>query len=224
MSVRNHVIITGTGRSGTTFLVELLTNLGLETGFSIDEIASKKSRQARAGLEYDVRQDDCPFIVKNPKFCDYAEEVIRRDDIVIEHIFVPVRDLHAAAESRRHVVKIRLSDMPFLKRLKHRVWPRKFDGGLWSTDSVRPGSQEKILQEKIYKLILATSNTVLPITFMRYPKITKDCPYLFEKLKPVLGDISYEYFCSAFSKTVRPELVNSFNDNDKAATVLVVGS
>ena len=90
MSVRNHVIITGTGRSGTTFLVDLLTNLGLETGFSIEEIASKKSRQARAGLEYDVRQDDSPFIVKNPKFCDYAEEVFRRDDIVIEHIFVPV--------------------------------------------------------------------------------------------------------------------------------------
>jgi hypothetical protein len=100
MSPRHHVVITGTGRAGTTFLVELLTCLGLDTGFSADSVGQKKDRHGRAGLEHDIRESNCPFLVKSPWFCDYAEEVICRDDILIEHIFIPIRDLNAAAESR----------------------------------------------------------------------------------------------------------------------------
>ena len=214
MSSRNHVVITGTGRSGTTFLVELLTHIGLETGFSADDIVSKKFKEARAGLEYDIRRKDCPFIVKSPCFCDYAEDVICRDDIVIEHVFIPVRDLNAAAESRRHVLKTNVSNLHFVERLKHMFRPRKFPGGLWHTRSSKPGKQEEILLRQIYKLMLAISDTTLPVTFIRYPRIVKDCPYLFEKLKPILRDITYESFCAMFSKAVRPELVHSFNKND----------
>ena len=214
MSSRNHVVITGTGRSGTTFLVELLTHLGLETGFTADNIVSNKYEEGRAGLEYDIRRKDCPFIVKTPLFCDYAEEVICRDDIVIEHIFIPVRDLNAAAESRRHVVKTNVSNLPFVSRLMHMIKPQEFAGGLWHTRSSKQGEQEEILLRQIYKLMLAISDATLPVTFMRYPRIVKDCPYLFEKLKPILGDITYESFYSAFSKTVRPELIHSFNKND----------
>ncbi len=214
MSSRNHVVITGTGRAGTTFLVELLTYLGLETGFSADDIVSKKNKVARAGLETDLRRKDCPFIVKDPWFCDYAEEVICRDDIVIEHIFIPVRDLAAAAESRRYVTKAGISNMSFTKRLKHMIRPKRFRGGLWYSQSSEPGKQEEILLMQIYKLILAISDTTIPVTFLCYPRIVKDCPYLFDKLKPILKDITYESFCSVFSKAVRPELVHSFNIND----------
>ncbi len=42
MSPRHHVVITGTGRTETTFLVELFTHLGLETGFSKDNVTNKK--------------------------------------------------------------------------------------------------------------------------------------------------------------------------------------
>ena len=34
---RRHLVITGVGRSGTTFLVELLTGLGLDTGFHVTQ-------------------------------------------------------------------------------------------------------------------------------------------------------------------------------------------
>ena len=60
---------------------------------------AKLFENARAGLEQDVRNGNAPYIIKSPWFCDYAEEVLKRDDIQIEHIFVPMRDLHAAAES-----------------------------------------------------------------------------------------------------------------------------
>lgn len=59
---RHHTIISGTGRAGTTFLVELLTQLGLDTqadklGYSIN---------AHAGLEADITLPNAPYIVKNP--------------------------------------------------------------------------------------------------------------------------------------------------------------
>jgi hypothetical protein len=214
MLSRKHIVITGTGRCGTTFLVELLTYIGLETGFSAEDIVSKKHKEARAGLEHDIRSKDCPFIVKSPWFCDYAKEVIAREDIVIEHIFIPIRDLNAAAESRRHVENAAVSNLSFLEKLKYMIKPKALAGGLWHTSSTKPGKQEEILMRQIYKLMLAISETSLPVTFMRYPRIVKDCPYLFEKLKPILGGINYKSFFEVFSKTVRPKLIHSFNEND----------
>jgi hypothetical protein len=217
MPLRRHVVITGTGRAGTTFLVELLTHLGLDTGFNAESLKSGKYEIARAGLEHDIRQDNCPFIVKSPWFCDYAEKILRRDDIAIEHVFILMRDLYAAAESRRHVVDANVSSLPFRKRLAHKIWPLKFAGGLWYTRSRRAGKQEKILLLKIYQLLLATSGRNVPVTLMRYPEIVDDCPYLYAKLKPLLRGISYASFASVFHKVARPELVHHFEEQDAAA-------
>ena len=56
MSCRKHVVITGTGRAGTTFLVELLTALGMDTGYDVDDLPTRKSTVARAGLEHEDRK------------------------------------------------------------------------------------------------------------------------------------------------------------------------
>lgn len=215
MSPRRHVVITGTGRAGTTFLVELLTHLGLDTGFSPQTIESRKYKEARAGLEHDIRWEECPYIVKKPRFCEYAAEVLRRDDMIIEHVFIPMRDLYSAAESRRFVEKSMHSQMSFSQRLAVAQSREPLPGGLWRTTSTEPGEQEGILLLKIYELLLALSDATVPITVMRYPRIVKDCPYLFEKLKPILRDITYESFAAVFARTARPELVHSFNENDR---------
>ncbi|MEQ9409320.1 MAG: hypothetical protein RIK87_16410 [Fuerstiella sp.] len=214
MSPRNHVIVTGTGRAGTSFLVELLTRLGQDTGFSANDLVSKKCRNARAGLEHDVRSSRCPYIVKSPQFCDHAEEVIRRDDIVIDHMFIPIRDLGAAAESRRHVERTASTDLPLVRRLIYRlgIWPPP--GGLWRTHSTVPGEQESVLSVQIYNLVLALADTSVPVTFLRYPRLVTDGPYLFSKLNPVLQNVSSETFASVFGGTSRPELVHQFNEHD----------
>jgi hypothetical protein len=214
--LKHHVIITGTGRTGTTFLVELLTNLGLDTGFSTKDIPFKKRKEARAGLEHDLRRKGraFPYIVKNPMFCDYAEEIICRDDIIIEHIFVPIRELHAAAESRRYVTKVNISNEPIWKRLKYTIRPKLYAGGLLHTRSMEPGKQEDILLKRLYKLMFVLSDKTIPITFMRYPRIVKDCRYLFSKLKPILKNITFKSFSEAFNKTVQPKLIHSFSKKD----------
>lgn len=217
---RHHVVITGTGRAGTTFLVELLFHLGLHTGYEADSIEQYKYPNARAGLEADIRELPCPYIVKSPWFCAYAEDVLRRKDIVIDHIFVPIRDLYAAAESRRHVSRMDAAGTSFLdyaKRLllpKSRFTQEEVPGGLYGTNSTEPGAQEEVLLMNLYTLMLAVSGSEVPITLLRYPQLTRDSEYLFRKLAPILGEIDYSHFQDIFRSVVRPDLVHSFGEND----------
>lgn len=209
-SVRKHVVISGTGRAGTTFLVALLTNLGLDTGFQSG--AFTLDENARAGLEYDVRDEQAPYIVKSPFFCDYAAEVLNTGDVRIDHLFLPLRDLHAAAESRRYVRRSAILKSGFRRRLQSWFKPVWVDGGLWHTD--RQYEQEQILLRQVYKLLLAVSETDVPVTLLRYPRLVKDSAYLYRKLSPLVETIAYERFLSVFEQTVRPDWMHSFNQND----------
>jgi len=207
---RKHVVITGTGRTGTTFLVQLLTSLGLDTGFSLDNMILDE--YAKAGLEHDIRDVNAPYIVKDPIFCYYADEVLRDESIVIEHVFVPVRDISAAAESRHHVTKLAIPWYRFDKRWLFRRNKLVVPGGLWITR--KKHDQEDILLRQFYKLIMDLSHSNISISFIAYPRLIKDKPYLYEKLKPIIGKIDYEEFSLSFDKTVRPDWAHRFSEND----------
>ena len=204
------MVITGTGRAGTTFLVQLLTNLGLETGFTPENMPLFEN--ARAGLEWDIKKDDAPYIVKNPSFGNYAEATLQREDIVIEHVFIPMRDLYGAAESRRFVVGTAISTSALLKRLKGKIKAPNVPGGLLDTKS--KSQQEEVLLRHLYKLILALSGALVPVTLLQYPRLVKDSAYLYKKLSPILGAIAYEQFLTAFKQTVRPDWVHSFSPGE----------
>ena len=95
---RHHIIISGTGRAGTTFLVQLLTELGLDTGFPKGQ---KIDQNSSAGLELDLRSARAPYIIKSPWLCDYLDEVLQGGELIIDCALIPMRDLYSAAESRR---------------------------------------------------------------------------------------------------------------------------
>ncbi len=206
-----HIVISGTGRCGTSFLVELLTHLGLDTGFPLEKIERRKSKVARAGLEKDIRKPGAPYIVKSPWFCDYVEEVLARDDIVIEHVFIPMRNLHAAAESRRFVTAATIKSMSLPKWLCFRLFPENVPGGI----TVESEQQEEELLRSIYRLTTALSKTMIPVTLMRFPQLVRDESYLFRKLEPVLGDTSFATFQSVFKSVARPDLVHTFCESDR---------
>ena len=199
---RHHVIISGTGRAGTSFLVQLLSELGLDTGFT--ETDSHINKNARAGLEHDIRNPASPYIVKSPWFCDYAEDVFKNPSIKIDHLFIPMRDASAAAKSRQYVVD---------SSKEENKKPSQVQGGFWHTD--KPGDQETILYKQLYKLVFAASDAMVPVTLMRYPRITNDSQYLFKKLLPILKNKSTDEFTNAFKKTVQPAWVHSFSEVDK---------
>ena len=185
---KKHVVITGTGRTGTTFIVKLLTYLGLDTGFSVDDTKTYINAAERCGLEFKAGiwdLADAPYIIKSPWFVDCAEALFAREDIQIERIFIPMRDLYAAAESRRYI-----------------------RGGLWKTD--KPDEQENVLLVNLYKLILAISNTDIPITLLQYPRLIRDSLYLYNKLETILNKVPYDEFKATFDEIYEPTWVHDF--------------
>lgn len=196
----HHCIISGTGRTGTSFLVQLLTRLGKDTGFQpgglvLDNIA-------KAGLEHDLRLAGCPYIVKSPWLCDYIDEVLGNRCIVIDRAYIPVRDLQAAAQSRVQVQQTSGGgalgiDVP---------------GGLWHTKE--PESQAAVLLGRFYNLVEKLSRADVPMVFMHYPRLVNDPEYLYRKLELLVGDVEFLRFQLAFQQTVRPQWIHKFTDAD----------
>ncbi len=211
---RAHVIITGTGRAGTTFLVRLLTHLGCDTGFDSRTMELLPATQAarigamnmfetaRAGLEMDVRSPVAPYIVKTPFFCDWAEEVLA-SNIRIDHAIVPVRRFAAAAASRAYVQTTSAGS-------GNRV--RKVPGGLWDVETA--DTQVDMLRLKFTRLIEALVRYDVPITFLAFPRLVRDPDYLHQKMRFLLKDIDVAAFRSAFASIVRPEWVHQFTADD----------
>jgi hypothetical protein len=164
----NHILITGTGRSGTTFLVQLLTLLGFDTGFTEKDFKTLIHPISLGGLEHDIRKPGPkPYIIKSPWICDYIDEVMLNKDITIDHIIIPIRNIEHAAESRRLVSQKNI-----------------MEGGLWDTKSQEENQQEIILMRKFYDLILRLSlGDGFPlITFLNFPELVKNYLYLWIKL------------------------------------------
>jgi hypothetical protein len=207
---RRHLVISGTGRAGTTFLVQLFTYLGFDTGYTPAKLAEHIDKRARAGLEHDIRKAGTPYVVKNPNLTEYVEEVLQRPDIIIDHVLIPMRDLHAAAQSRRLVQAKAKEEWPLHKRISRtlRRVHKHVNGGLTFTKD--QGEQEAVLLHQFYKLLLALSHKHIPVTLLQFPRIVTDCRFLFEKLAPLLGNIDYSDFEIVFRRVACPELVHSF--------------
>jgi hypothetical protein len=194
--IKHHLIISGTGRAGTTFLVQLFTVLGLDTGFS--DLQSAMYENCDAGMEKDIHLPDAPYIIKTPWLCDYLDEVLEAGNRVIDHAIVPVRDLYSAAQSRRDVSS----------RTDPALYPAGIPGGLWHTN--KPEQQEAVLTDELYKLIYTLARRDIPLTLLHFPKLIHDPDYLFRKLEFALPGIGKAEFLEAFQRVVKPELVHTF--------------
>ena len=197
---RDHVVITGTGRAGTTFLIQLLTHLGLDTGFDVN--ALELCPIPRAGLERDVRDANAPYIVKSPHFCDSADEVLA-SSVRIEHVIIPVRQFAAAAASRAHVQKLTTGDADGTETVP---------GGLWDTDKAR--DQAGLLRVKFTKLVEALVRHDIPMTFLWYPRLVRDPDYVYAKLNFLLGHVDLASFRVMFNGIVRPDWPHQFTEDD----------
>lgn len=190
---KHHMIISGTGRAGTTFLVQLLTELGFDTGFKKGKSVDPNSH---AGMELDIRDPNAPYVIKSPWLCDYLDDVLQNGDIVVDQALVPMRDLYSAAQSRREVTR------------KAQSGNSEVPGGLWHTKN--PEDQETILVTQFYKLFFALAKHNVPLVLLLFPRLVKDPEYLYQKIGFLLGDIKYDAFLEAFQSISRPELVHDF--------------
>jgi hypothetical protein len=191
-SPEHKVIITGTGRSGTTFLVRLLGALGLDTGISDGNYGKKYFENCHAGLEFNLLDEKTPYIVKNPALCDTLGPALATGRFVIDHAYIPIRELKSVAASRAAVGGA------------HGSKP----GGLWRT--AEPANQEAVMGEMLHTLMHTLAAHDIPHTFILFPRMVTDPAYTFRKLEFLMRGISPETFSGAFARTSDPSLVHKY--------------
>ncbi len=193
MRSQNKIVIAGTGRAGTTFLVQLLTELGLETGYDRDNWRGHYYEHCQAGLERDLTDADAPRIVKNPALTLALPELWREGKApAIEHVLIPIRDLQSAARSR---VRVGGDD-------------HEIPGGLWLT--TEPDRQAEALAVAFHEFLHAVAQEGVPFTLLAFPNFATDADYCFSRLRFLIAGTSREEFHQAFRRCARPELIHVY--------------
>lgn len=197
------ILITGPGRSGTTFLVQLLTRLGLDTGFTPYEEPYYDT--IRAGCEQRLPFDwlwpdeklrahfgTLPRVVKGPEWSFVIKELSRRGIVDFEHVIMPIRDFGEAAKSRVGV------------------------GLHWY--AIQTDDKEKQLEDQAIVLTIAAGAVVegcvlynIPLMLLNFPRIVEDSQYLYTKLKEAgVYKGGWGEFAPVFDELARPEQVQQW--------------
>jgi hypothetical protein len=192
-SPAHKVIITGTGRAGTTFLVRLLTELGLDTGYTRQDWPRDYFAHCDAGLEHDLAEPAAPYIVKNPALCEKLDSILADGCIVIDRAFIPIRELEAVASSRIRVGGANES----------------VPGGLLKNSD--PALQKGVLAEMFHQLVHTLVARDIPHTFLLFPRFACDADYAYMRLHSILGSMPLETFRKAFARVSNPALIHDFS-------------
>ena len=186
------LVITGTGRTGTTFLVQILTELGLDTGYTQAKLSDDYFEHCSAGLERDMLAEDSPYVVKNPAFCQTLPALLATGRFAVDHVLVPIRDLDDAAQSR-----IRIGgqdgDVP---------------GGLMGTSD--PAAQKGVLAERFHRLMHTLAANDIPCTLLHFPRFVLDADYAWSKLRFLTPGLERGAFDEAFQRVAHPELIDVY--------------
>ncbi len=169
------VLITGTGRSGTTFLIELLTLLDLDTGFQRVNYTQYIFPNCGSGMELDVTSPH--KFLKNPEFIRDIRNVL--NTTTIQSVIIPIRNYTESASSRAQHGKAQA-------------------GGLWGnvTDAI---SQEVFYYQIMAQYLVSMVRYDIATVFIDFDRMIANHMYLYMKLKHILpSSISLDHFERAF--------------------------
>jgi len=158
------ILITGTGRCGSSFLVHLLSALGQDTGYTEQQCKDELSNECRGGCEHTI---DKPFrILKNPEFSVNIESIIR--DNKIDHVIIPIREILKTALSREK------------NNDNHGGY-----GGFHPEHITTLRAQMDYNTMVVYSLIEQLTKHNIPFTTIHFPRMVEDSKYLRDKLLEV---------------------------------------
>lgn len=192
-----HLFITGSGRAGTTALVELLDACGLDTG--VDHLAYYS--QANAGYEQYPDGTPMPRVIKSPLLAVGLDGLLEQgfDASSIEAIVLPLRRIEDAAASRIDV-------------FEHHGLDAK--GGLWVgyygrvPVYTRPSAQRRMLAEAVCTLLMTAAEHGIPVITLNFPRFVSSGDYAWERLSPLLTTIDRDEFIAAHARTMKHSLVH----------------
>ena len=205
--MKHHLIIGGTGRAGTTFLVEYLAACGLETQLAKNRNPSY-DEAANAGLEdTPLGHPDLSYVVKSPWLYEYVGRLLADPDIAVDAVIVPMRGIVEAATSRV------VNEL----RARHTAAGLPADCGLWESWGATPGGivyslnpidQARLLALGFHELVHALVRHDVPLVLLDFPRFVEDADYLYGKLRPVLGErVERARALEAFRESAAPAKV-----------------
>lgn len=148
-----NILITGTGRAGTTFLMRLLTFLELDTGFTRDDMNDSIFRVSNSGLE---RDDLKHKYVKQMNFYHSIPALKDR----LECVWLPVRDVDATSKSRERLGFVA--------------------GGMWCARTLAEQRTQNI--QVIGTVLHDCTVHNVPLKVIDFKRMVTDCDYLFDTL------------------------------------------
>lgn len=170
------ILITGTGRCGTTFLIKLFSFLKFDTGYTKNNYNNFIYKNCNSGMERSYKENY--YILKNPTFITDIKKIINDKHIKIKFVIIPIRNLKKAAISR--------------------VKNDRNKGGLWNATNLQSQIQyyKDILTEYIFIMTQYDINTI----FINFEKMIIDKEYLYNKLQNILNEknIKFEYFSKIY--------------------------
>ena len=172
------VLITGTGRCGTTFLIKLFSFLEFNTGYDRSNYEFSIFPNCNSGMER--LYDDPYYVLKNPTFIVDIEKIVNDASVIVKRVIIPLRDLTAAAKSRAFY-----GEKP---------------GGLWN--AVDEASQIEFYKNILLNYIEISTKYDISTIFINYEKMIIDKVYLFRKLKNMLDEknIDFETFSRVYDE------------------------
>jgi hypothetical protein len=185
---RSHLLIAGTGRAGTSFLVRYLTQLGLDTTLSRRGQAGW-DEEAHAGLEelsVSAVSADLPYVIKSPWAYEVAQDMLADPALRLDAVVLPMRDIVEAAASRT-VLELRAmhEQAPWMADLSHswETWCHTAGGTVYS---LSPVDQARLLALGFHRLVDRLTASDVPMLFLTFPRFVEDPDYLYDRLQPVL--------------------------------------
>jgi len=185
---RRHLLIAGTGRAGTSFLVRFLAELGLETHISrFGE--DPWDDAAQAGLEdlpVAAGLENLPYIFKTPWAYQFIEQMLADSAIAFDAVIIPMRDLVEAAASRS-IVQLQAihGRAPWMAQMDN-TWEDWGDTAGGAVFSLNPVDQARLLALGFHRLVNRLVLAEVPLIFVAFPRMVQDTDYLIGKLRPVI--------------------------------------
>lgn len=190
--ISKKIIITGAGRSGTSFLTKVFTRLGYDTGMVPYE--ESYSDEHRAGCELSINfketpPEEVPAVIKSPQLAFVLKKLI--SDYPIGYVLIPMRDLYTSAESR--------VDTGLL-------WEQPDEFVNPDIDDI--GRQVIINACAIGFAIEACVVTGTPFKIMRFPDFALSEEYCWNCLSSIIsGAVPRHTFKDVFRKTSNPKSI-----------------
>lgn len=171
------IIITSTGRSGTTFLMLIYSYLGFHTGFNENNFDSYVYQTCNSGLERGKEFIGRYEAIKSPSFLNKMDEINLQ---YVSWVVIPIRDFQKAAKSREFYTNQA--------------------GGLIG-NAKNWCEQMTVFDNMIAKYLQDMVKFDIPTIFLDFEKMTQSVEYLFNKITPTFTkQISFEKFQDCYQK------------------------